>query len=263
MEKDITEKTVNPFAGISEGMIDKNNKMISGVCLFGRRESDNDRVYSDKSVDTLTRLAEGAKCFVNHIGKSDTIRRVQDWLGVFRHTRREGDAVKGVLEVRGTYFDLMKDVVRMDSGIGMSLDGRVYVEKLGNGKESIVDFKRLNSVDLVSAPATVNGIFESLVDRIEISNNQDVEEFLKDMFGDKIKEIIDVTGLDAFLRDVKSSTLRQKDIIHQEVEQGSGAQGARLSRKEVQAAVKEYFGHFHGRELTKDETDLISDVFGI
>ena len=93
-KKDIIEAIDNPFINCKEAGIDPDNHVLGGVCLFGRAESSNNRVYSDKAIGSLVKLAEGSKCYANHPGKSelkerDGVRDIRDWIGVFEGARRD------------------------------------------------------------------------------------------------------------------------------------------------------------------------------
>ena len=172
-EKNIIERFADSGLFVKEGAIDPDNFMFNGVCLFGRRESDNNRVYSSKAIASLARLAEGTKCYINHIGKEEIknsggVRDLRDWAGVFESTYDKGDAVFGNLRVREQYFDLMKDIAVMQPrGVGHSIDARVQMTSDEQGKESVSDVVKLRSVDVVSSAATTSNLWESIGKKIE------------------------------------------------------------------------------------------------
>jgi len=157
----------SPFGDITEAKLDTENYMISDVCVFGTRESKNGYVYSDKAVNTLTRMAHGAKFFFDHPAKEeekqrDGVRSVKDWAGIFTNPRREQDKVFADLMVRESCWDLVKDVALMQpSGFGNSINSRVKMFKDEKGLESILDIETLKSIDLVASAATTNTLFES------------------------------------------------------------------------------------------------------
>ena len=112
----------------------------------------------------------------------------------------------------------------------------------------------MREFSLVSEGATISNLFEA----IQNGADKDVEEFINAVKGN---EDVDYQGLQEFLADVRKNTRGQRDIICSEVKELSGAK--KLSRKEVIDGVEEFFGSGTGRKLTKDEQDLISDVFGV
>jgi hypothetical protein len=69
--KEVKEEWPTPMDEVTEAGIDETNYIIKGVCLFGRRESDNGYTYQDKAVNKLVQLAEGSKVFLNHPSKSE------------------------------------------------------------------------------------------------------------------------------------------------------------------------------------------------
>ena len=173
MERNITEKFTGALLNVKESGIDPDNLLFKGVCLFGRRESENNRVYSDKAIDSIAKLADGTKCFINHITKTEFkerggVRDLRDWVGVFESPYRKGEAVHANLRVREQYFDLMKDIAAMQpKGVGHSIDATVQILVNDEGKESVADVTKLRSVDIVSSAATVDNLWESIGNKIE------------------------------------------------------------------------------------------------
>ena len=113
-QKDVVETTNNSFVEVMEGSIDSDNFIISNVCLFGTRESQNNRVYQDKAIQSIANLSEGTKCYLNHITKSEIkdrsgARDLSQWVGIFEGSYKKDDAVFSNLKIREAYFDLMKD----------------------------------------------------------------------------------------------------------------------------------------------------------
>jgi len=181
-EKDLKEEFDNFFESTEN--VDPDNFIIKNVCLMGRKESLNNRVYSDKAMDSLVTFSEGTRCFINHISKDEAkarggVRDLRDWCGVFENASRKGDAVFANLKVREEYFDLFKDLATMKpNGIGHSIDARVKVaHDSATGMESIVDIARLNSCDIVASPAMTNNLWESIDDTIN-KNLKDLPEVL-------------------------------------------------------------------------------------
>src|SRR4030067_3041308 len=187
-----------------EANIDSENKMINGVCLFGRRESANGRTYLDKAIESIANFSNGTRCFINHISKSEMVDRsgvrdLRDWVGVFEGSNKKGDAVFANLKVREAYWDLVKDIALLKpKGIGHSIDARVKVYKDNNGKENVADVESLRSVDLVSSAATTNNLFEAtLKDNIDIDPIFDLfsEGYIKYKVQDKFNDVMSTEGI--------------------------------------------------------------------
>ena len=177
--KDVIENLEDTFKDINEASIDADNFTINGVCLFGRRESANNRVYSNKAIESIAKHSAGAKCFANHITKDELknrsgVRSIHDWVGVFNSPMVKGDAIFANLKVRESYWDLVRDIAIMQpAGVGHSIDARVKITSDQSGKESVVDVESLRSCDLVTSAATTNTIWESLTEKIEENKSND------------------------------------------------------------------------------------------
>jgi len=223
-QKDVSEISTNSFDNIVEGSIDGDNHIIRGVCLFGTRESANNRVYQDKAIESIARLAEGAKCYANHITKDEVksrsgVRDIRDWVGIYEGVAKNKDAIFGNLKVRESYWDLMKDIAVMQpSGTGMSIDARVKVFSDSAGKESVVDVDALRSIDCVSQGATVSNLWESLSDKIEENwyDQELLERKVKDGFKIVMLEegiIQDKLDNDKVKRAINDVTWTANDLI--------------------------------------------------
>ena len=195
MIKNINEEIID---GLKEAGLDVDNHTIKGVCLFGRRKSLNNRVYQDAAISKLAVLAEGNKCFINHISKSeakdrDNVRSLRDWVGVYEGARKKKDAIFANLRCREAYWDLLRDLATMQPhGTGFSIDARAKVMlDSKTGLESVVDIERLNSADIVAASATTSTIFESRISEIKDKpvTEADVQEFLKSLGSEGASEI--------------------------------------------------------------------------
>src|SRR3990167_518968 len=168
--KDITEELSGIFSEVNESSIDPDNFTIKKVCLFGTRESANNRVYSDKAIESISRLSDGVKCYINHPTKTELkeregVRDLRDWIGVYRYPKKEGAKVFGDLVCRESYFDLVRDIATLQPlKIGNSINARVKVMSDQKGMESVVDVDALRSVDLVSNAATTTSLFESAIE---------------------------------------------------------------------------------------------------
>ena len=202
-QKDVIEKLNDTFEGITEASIDPDNFTINGVCLFGTRESANNRVYSDKAIASIAKFSSGAKCFANHITKDEMksrsgVRSIHDWIGVFSSPTIKGDAIFANLKVRESYWDLVRDIATMQpNGIGHSIDARVKVFTDQNGKENVVDAESLRSCDLVASAATTNTIWENLEEKIEENKVEDwyYPELLQRKVVDEFKIVLFEEGI--------------------------------------------------------------------
>jgi|GEM_PF-3305570 len=140
----------------TDARVDEAGRRLLGVTLLGRH-SRNGRVYSRASLRDVARLSEGAQVFANHSGK---VRDVRDLIGVIANARVEGDRVRGDLRVldEASWPKLKSIAQRAPHALGFSIDAR---GEFGPDKRTVARVLELNSVDLVTRPATTAGLFES------------------------------------------------------------------------------------------------------
>ena len=289
--KDLKEASESPFANINEASIDSDNMTIKGACLFGARESANKRIYTDKAIESINRLSDGVKCYINHPTKTelkerDGVRDLRDWVGVYRNPRREGVKVFGDLVCREQYFDLARDIALLQpANVGNSINARVKAYQGDNGMESIADVEMLRSVDLVSNAATTTSLFEAAIEEnlepellisSEIIDSMVNSKFrlamveeglIQDKIGnDKIKREIDELSWTA--NDLINKTLYDDDLsIADKKKKVAGVfEDLDAEVKKRLKTINESIMEEENMELTidvlkKDHSDLISTLF--
>jgi len=204
--REVSEQLSNPMVDVKEENVDSDNHIIKNVCLFGKRDSDNGYTYTDKAIDSLTRLSEGVKCFLNHPSKSeikdrDGVRDLKDWVGIYNSPRRNGEQVHADLLVRESYWDLAADIALMQPAkVGNSVNSRVRVFVDDKGKESIVDVDKLHSVDLVASGATIDNLWESTDEKL---NKEEIE------LAEKLSAILE-ENFPRLIEDIKEGILTDK-----------------------------------------------------
>jgi len=226
-QKDIKENFDGIFSEVNEQSIDSDNLMIKKVCLFGTRESKNNRIYQDKAIESLAVLANGVKCFINHPTKSeikerDGVRDLRDWVGIYSNSIREGEKVFGDLVCREEYWDLVKDIAMLQpKNVGNSINARVKVYQDDKGMESVVDVDSLRSVDLVSSAATTTSLFESAIEE-NLKDNPDVIflSTLESRINDRFKIIMVEEGIiqdkidnQKIIKDINDVSYMANDLI--------------------------------------------------
>lgn len=196
--RNVVEEWQDPMAEITEDSIDPDNRIVKGVCIFGKRESENGYSYSDKAISTLANMVEGVKVFINHPSRSeakdrDGVRDLRDWVGIYTSPRQDRDKVYADLSVRESYWDLVRDIALMQPAkVGNSINARVKIYIDDTGKESVVDLDKLHSVDLVASGATIENLWESAGDKAEEEENEVMEQVLgvlEESFSNLIEDI--------------------------------------------------------------------------
>lgn len=156
-------ETVDAFEAI--GLNDAESGIVRGVKLLGLR-SRNKRNYDTAGVraDAAKRFV-GAPVFFNHPDDPTAPRSYADKFGVVEsYEYRQGQGHFGDIRIN-TEHRLAKqflfDVKHMPKTLGMSINGRVRQGSKGADGDVVVEgIDAVRSVDIVTRPATTDGIFE-------------------------------------------------------------------------------------------------------
>lgn len=198
---------VNIREAFSESKIDKENLTISDVVLLGP-VSKNGRKYTESCMRKAVSLYENIQAYVNHPDNSEEesgVRNIRNLAGKYRNIRYlegkiKGDFV-GLSNENGKLFVDIAESMPEIAGLSHNADG---VWKNENGEQIVEELTVVHSVDLVSTPATTNGIFEDrskkTMDYKDItltglnSNRPDLIEEIKREDQKKINELIEKTN---------------------------------------------------------------------
>ncbi len=138
---------------------------INNVVLLGA-ESKNKRKYTTSCMERAVGLYEGCKAFVNHPGFDEVMSGARDmtmFAGTFKNPRLEEG------KIRGDFFGIPGDPMtakfmgvaeHTPKAAGLSHCAKGKVSKEGE-LEIVEEIETVFSVDLVSTPATTNGMFEN------------------------------------------------------------------------------------------------------
>lgn len=144
--------------------------IVRGVKLLGLK-SKNGRDYNTEGVrKTAKKALEGARVYVDHPEKPGQVRSYKEAFGFT-------DAVEYV-EGKGYYGNVkfnpqhpqanqfIWDVKNNPTGLGMSINARIRqsAKRGTSGLTAVEAIEECRSVDLVTRPATADGIFESEVE---------------------------------------------------------------------------------------------------
>jgi hypothetical protein len=149
----------------SSATIDAENGVIRHAKLRGM-ESKNNRRYTREATDKSVALYDGSKVYVNHPRRSDSgeDRSFESLAGVVQNPKAESGGIYGdvhLLKESPHYRQIVEAAQRFPKSIGFShvADGDSRME---GSTEVIESINSVLSVDLVTDPATTNGIFESV-----------------------------------------------------------------------------------------------------
>lgn len=156
-------KPGEPFkvAGFDDDTLTIKNSVLVGS------ESANGYAFSDKALNDLVGLLEGAKCFLDHdmnLGPGE-IRKFEDLYARVSNVRFDDQTrkVMGDIQLPPTK-EVMENVFPklkfFKNDVGNSIDALGSSEFMDEG-EIVTDVFALNSLDMVTNPATTKDIFES------------------------------------------------------------------------------------------------------
>ena len=149
---------------VVDGQVDSTSGIIRGVKIIGNK-SVNGRRYPPKVLRQATHKYEGSKVYLNHPDAKDGMfdRPFGDWVGVVRNVRSKSDGLYGDIHLRqkGEHFESILEAAESFSecfGLSHVADCK---SKFRDGVEEISEIIEIFSVDLVTDPATTEGLFES------------------------------------------------------------------------------------------------------
>lgn len=156
----------NLFEGaFNEISIDAEKRLVKNVALVGQT-SKNGRRYTVEALKGGTTHYEGAKVFVDHPSKADEergYRSTRDLAGKVENARFDGQKIRGDIRAINTDGGLLlfEIATNMPEVAGMSHNASGKFHKESGGVEVVDSIEKVFSVDLVSNPATNDGMFES------------------------------------------------------------------------------------------------------
>jgi hypothetical protein len=160
------ETFTETLTNVIEGKFDKDNLVIENVKILGVT-SRNGRRYPVEAQKTAVSIFEGAKAYLNHptaqnLGEA---RDVRDLIGQHRNVRVQGDASYSDLHLldNPTVRDYVVPVAeKAPHLIGNSIVVRARMKKAEDGIPEAQEILACRSIDIVSEPATTNGLYESV-----------------------------------------------------------------------------------------------------
>lgn len=151
--------------------VDRKAGVIFGVKVLGAK-SKNGRTYSPKAMSAAARLYEGIAVNIDHPDRTNPHRErgIRESFGVLRNATVRDDGVYADLHYVRSH-DLAEQIAeraeRFPDKMGLSHNARGNVVNHG-GRQIVEDIEQVRSVDIVTRPATVKGLFES--ERTQMKN---------------------------------------------------------------------------------------------
>ena len=139
--------------------------IIRGVKIIGHVSKNGGRRYTESALQKAIGLYEGTGIYLNH-HKTDGDRDVRDKLGHLENVTARPDGLYGDIRYFEThaFAPTLQEAAankKLANDIGLSHNADAKVTRKG-GKQVVESIEAVHSVDLVSDPATVRGLFESV-----------------------------------------------------------------------------------------------------
>lgn len=149
---------------LKDAQFDMENLIIRDVTFLGP-VSKNGYDYSEGAMRDAVRLFEGSMMFLNHPSedKEGKPRDVNDLIATARNLRF-AEKVRGDMHFPDTPFireELFPRIKHFRDQIGNSIIATGQMGEV-NGRETVMALTRGYSIDLVTSPAAVAGLFESI-----------------------------------------------------------------------------------------------------
>lgn len=241
---------------VFEGMIPEETiGIVRGVKLLGIR-SRNRRNYDTPGVrQTAKVLLDGAKVYIDHPASPGTPRSYRDSFGVVTNVHyRDGQGHFGDLSYNPSHpmaNQFAWDVKNNPKGLGMSVNAKYKPGKTGkDGFEDVQSLELIRSVDIVTKPATADGIFESEESDVEEEEVMDLKTL-----GEKYPDLLEQIKADAIKEDTSAAaTLALQKQLAEAQEQVAAFAKAEADRKNREAVESDFGSIFESLECEIGDT---------
>ncbi len=205
--------------------IDVEQGIIRNLAIMTGDSPTRKRHYTDGAMRGAVELFEGAQAYIDHPIPSvhrerQGVRSTKDLIGWYQNIRFENGSptgrLKGDLHLIGESQEAKKILWLSQNkpnliGNSPRTRGRYYIQ---NGKEFIEQLVDVHSVDLVTAPSTTKGLFESANQEIKMENVEDLKKENKELYESVLQEGKDARNDEVKALEEKSDKLEasEKDL---------------------------------------------------
>lgn len=245
---------------VFEGSLSEDTGIVRGVKLLGLR-SKNRRNYNTKGVQTTAKtLLEGARVYIDHPAAPETPRSYRDSFGVIEGVEfRPGAGHFGNIKYNPDHSlskQFVWDVKNNPTALGMSINAKIDPGKSDQNGDTIVESLLLvRSVDIVTKPATADGIFESAQEDIEESEIMDLKT-LREKHPLLVDEILE--SHKASTKESDELTILKKSLADA-LEQANALKAEAETRK-TREAVESDFSTILDISIIGDDKDLRKEI---
>ena len=161
--------------------VDKELGIIRNVKILGST-SLNGRRYTESAIKNAVPMYNGQHVNVDHrVGLSEQPRGVMEQVGIIQNAViGEDGGIYGDLHMLTSHISapaLMERAEKFPRSFGLSHDAQGTVAKDDEGFDVVEELTEVNSVDIVSEPASTAGLFESLNNKKRPKMKKTLREF--------------------------------------------------------------------------------------
>ncbi|MGH8356226.1 MAG: hypothetical protein ACRESF_01920 [Pseudomonas sp.] len=147
--------------------IDRAKGIIRGVKLLGEESANpppNNNFYPRQTRERAILLFEGRRVCINHPDDYNRTRPYQDGMGKMVGVREGGDGLYGDWHFPPGHplaESVFWDAENNPGGLGFSINGQAGNKRQEGSRVVVEEIASVESIDLVSRPATTKGLYES------------------------------------------------------------------------------------------------------
>lgn len=232
------ETVVETMVGVIEGTFDKTEMVIRDHVVLGPI-SKNGYTYPVKTQQESIGVFEGAKAYLNHPVARDMgeARDVRDLIGQHKNIRVVGEKTYSDLYLvnnRTVQDHVLPIVESAPSLIGSSVVIRGKLKKVEGGIPEMAQILACRSIDLVSEPATTQGLYES----VQADKSTEVDMELKDVTLEMLQKRPDlIEGILAGAKERERITTLEAEVLKSEEARKALETRAETAEKEKAAIL--------------------------
>jgi hypothetical protein len=150
--------------------VDQTSGVIRGVKIIGF-DSQNGRSYTRQALSEACHLYEGVRVFADH-DRTGSERKMKDFCGVLKNVKLKAGGLFADLHLVRSHplsAAIFERAERMPESFGLSHFAEGEARQEG-GRSVVRRIISIRSVDLVTEPATTNGLFESTAEDFKRKN---------------------------------------------------------------------------------------------
>ena len=245
------------FSEVTEAMIDREKGIIRGVKLLGLR-SKNKRNYDTPGVrKNAGKVLEGARIYIDHPPTATTPRSYRDKIAVVEGDveYRAGSGHFGTIRFNPKHpvaEQFVWDVMHAPKSFGMSINASVKMGSTdSSGDIAVESIDTVRSIDIVTTPATTEGLFES--EQIEEEEIMDLQT-LREKHPELVKQLVQESTTDATEQAALTAAKQEAADLKARLEAMESERAAEKLKTEVTTEIGKIF------EGVKIEKSLLDEI---